>query len=152
MTEFAMRGAPGRYLLTGMVVVVLSLAACSKPAEEQNMIEGLEITVVSKGDGPAVAEGDTAVVHYTGWLHDAEAEDGRGRKFDSSRDRNATFPVPVGAGRVIRGWDLGLPGMQVGEVRVLRIAPDLAYGSRGAGGVIPPDATLIFEIELVEIQ
>ena len=152
MTDKASPGAHPLYLLAGMTLALLSLAACTKPTVEQSMTEGLEITVVTEGEGPAVAEGDIAVMHYTGWLYDAAAEDGRGRKFDSSRDRNATFEFPVGAGRVIRGWDVGVPGMQVGETRILRIEPDLGYGSRGAGGVIPPDATLVFEVELVAIK
>ena len=115
-------------------------------------VEGLTATVVSPGRDMAVGDGDFANMHYTGWLFDAEAEDGRGKKFDSSRDRNQTFEFPLGAGRVIKGWDIGVAGMQIGEVRTLKIAPELGYGSRGAGGAIPPNATLMFEVELVSFK
>ena len=109
---------------------------------------GLTKKVLREGTGRAAAAGDTVEVHYTGWLYDPEAEDGRGEKFDSSVDRGDRFRFPLGAGRVIKGWDQGVEGMLVGEVRELKIAPELGYGDRGAGAVIPPGATLIFEIEL----
>lgn len=115
-------------------------------------VQGLEATVVTAGRDHAVTSGDIASMHYTGWLFDPEAEDGRGKKFDSSRDRNQAFEFPLGAGRVIRGWDLGVEGMQIGEVRTLKIAPELGYGANGAGGVIPPNATLLFEVELVSFK
>lgn len=113
---------------------------------------GLQYIVLETGDGDAIASGSTAVVHYTGWLYDESAEDNKGEQFDSSRDRGQTFGFPLGAGRVIRGWDEGVAGMQVGERRILIIAPELGYGARGAGGAIPPGATLIFDVELVSIQ
>jgi peptidylprolyl isomerase len=97
------------------------------------------------GSGPEVKEGDTITVHYTGTLAD-------GAKFDSSLDRNQPFSVQIGVGSVIKGWDQGLIGMKVGGKRRLTIPPELGYGSRGAGGVIPPNATLIFEVELLEIK
>ncbi len=106
---------------------------------------GLYIQDVQEGTGAELTAGQTAVVHYTGWLPD-------GTKFDSSHDRDEPFPVLVGAGRVIDGWDEGLQGMKVGGQRRLVIPPDLAYGDAGAGGVIPPDATLVFDVELLEIQ
>ncbi len=115
-------------------------------------VEGLTATVVTPGRDLAVGAGDFANMHYTGWLFDAEAEDGRGKKFDSSRDRNQTFEFPLGGGRVIKGWDIGVAGMQIGEVRTLKIAPELGYGSRGAPGAIPPNATLLFEVELVSFK
>ena len=90
-------------------------------------------------------------MHYTGWLFDASAG-GKGRKFDSSRDRGQPFAFPLGGGRVIQGWDQGVAGMQVGGLRRLVIPADLAYGERGAGGVIPPGATLLFEVELLGIE
>lgn len=96
--------------------------------------------------------GDTVAVHYTGWLFDPAAPDGRGEKFDSSVDRNEPFVFPLGAGRVIKGWDQGVEGMNVGETKILNIPPELGYGERGAGGVIPPNATLIFEVQLLEIK
>ena len=106
------------------------------------------MTVLKVGEGRAAAAGDNVSVHYTGWLHDPEAEDERGDKFDSSLDRGELFKFPLGASRVIKGWDQGVEGMAIGEKRELRIAPELAYGDRGAGSVILPGATLIFEIEL----
>jgi len=100
------------------------------------------------GSGPEATAGKDVRVHYTGWLH----ENGqKGRKFDSSRDRNDPFEFSLGAGMVIRGWDEGVQGMKVGGKRTLIIPPDKGYGARGAGGVIPPNATLLFEVELLEV-
>ena len=112
----------------------------------------LFIIELESGDGPAIAPGSTAVVHYTGWLFDPAAEDRKGAKFDSSVDRGQPFRFPLGAGRVIAGWDQGVAGMQVGQKRRLIIPPQLAYGSRGAGGVIPANATLVFDVELLDIE
>jgi peptidylprolyl isomerase len=110
---------------------------------------GLHIDDRVAGSGEAARAGQTVTVHYTGWLHDPAAPDGRGRKFDSSRDRGEPFEFALGAGHVIRGWDEGVQGMQVGGTRVLTIPPELGYGAYGAGGVIPPNATLVFEVELL---
>jgi FKBP-type peptidyl-prolyl cis-trans isomerase len=112
----------------------------------------LEITDVKPGKGPAIAPGQTAVVHYTGWLYSDSAADHKGKKFDSSRDRNEPFSFQVGGGEVIGGWDQGVVGMQAGGQRRLVIPPALGYGARGAGGVIPPNATLLFDIELLSIK
>lgn len=112
----------------------------------------LEITDVTAGSGPAIKAGQTAVVHYTGWLYSESAAEKKGSKFDSSRDRGDPFDFTVGRGQVIAGWDQGVAGMQVGGHRRLVIPPDLGYGARGAGGVIPPNATLIFDVELVSIE
>ena len=106
---------------------------------------GLRYEVLKAGTGAVVQPGQTAVVHYTGWLPD-------GTKFDSSRDRGEPFGFPVGAGQVIQGWDEGVAGMAIGEERKLVIPPDLGYGPAGAGGVIPPNATLVFDVELLEIE
>ncbi len=106
---------------------------------------GLSYEDLTLGEGAAAAAGDRVSVHYTGWLTD-------GRKFDSSKDRGEPFDFPLGAGYVIRGWDEGVQGMKVGGLRKLTIPPQLGYGARGAGGVIPPNATLIFEIELLEVS
>ena len=112
----------------------------------------LVITDVKKGTGPAITAGQTAVDHYTGWLYSADAKDHKGKKFDSSKDRNDPFSFSVGGGEVIGGWDQGVVGMQVGGHRTLVIPPSLGYGTRGAGGVIPGNATLLFDIELLKIQ
>ena len=110
---------------------------------------GLTMKKLENGYGRAAVAGDYASVHYTGWLYDENAEDGRGDKFDSSVDRGQEFQFELGAGRVIKGWDEGVVGMLIGEKRELKIAPELGYGERGAGAVIPPGATLIFEVELM---
>ena len=112
----------------------------------------LQKTDLSPGNGAEIKSGQSAVVHYTGWLYDASAPENKGEKFDSSVDRNEPFEFDVGAGHVIRGWDEGVVGMKVGGKRRLVIPPDMGYGARGAGGVIPPNATLVFDVELVEIR
>lgn len=112
----------------------------------------LQKTDTVVGTGAEAVPGKIAVVHYTGWLYDPSSSDKKGAKFDSSLDRAAPFSFPLGAGRVIRGWDEGVVGMRVGGHRTLVIPPDMAYGSKGAGGVIPPDATLLFEVELLELK
>ena len=108
--------------------------------------------IIKKGYGRAAEVGDLATVHYTGWLYDQSAEKNRGQKFDSSVDRGQPFDFPLGAGRVIQGWDKGVQGMLIGETRELTIGPELAYGDRGAGNVIPPGATLVFEVELLRLS
>ncbi len=105
----------------------------------------LIIEDLNVGNGDEAVAGRSVVVHYTGWLTS-------GSKFDSSKDRNDPFDFRLGAGQVIRGWDEGVAGMKVGGKRKLTIPPEMAYGSRGAGGVIPPDATLVFEVELLAVR
>ena len=112
---------------------------------------GLTSRMLMSGCGDVAQVGQVAAVHYTGWLFDEEAENNRGAKFDSSHDRNQHFSFPLGGGRVIKGWDLGVQGMAIGEVRELTIAPDLAYGDRDIG-VIPPGSTLVFEVELAALE
>jgi peptidylprolyl isomerase len=101
------------------------------------------------GEGASPAQGQTCVMHYTGWLWDGAK---KGARFDSSLDRGNPFSFPLGKGRVIRGWDEGVAGMKVGGKRTLIIPPGLGYGAAGAGGVIPPNATLLFEVELLELR
>ena len=112
---------------------------------------GLQYEDTVTGSGETASAGHHVTVHYTGWLHDADAPQSRGEKFDSSKDRGDPFDFPLGEGRVIRGWDEGVQGMRVGGTRVLTIPPQLGYGARGAGGVIPPNATLVFEVELLGV-
>ena len=110
---------------------------------------GLQYEDLVIGSGAVAHAGREVTVHYTGWLHDPAAPQQRGTKFDSSKDRNDPFSFDLGARRVIAGWDEGVQGMQVGGKRVLLIPPQLGYGARGVGDVIPPNATLVFEVELL---
>ena len=114
-------------------------------ADQVTTVSGLKYEDVETGTGPEARSGQKAKVHYTGWLKS-------GQKFDSSRDRNDPFEFTLGAGQVIKGWDEGVAGMKVGGKRKLTIPSDLAYGAGGAGGVIPPDAELIFEVELLGVR
>ncbi len=117
----------------------------SEPITTITTASGLIIEELVIGSGEEAKAGDTAVVHYTGWLTD-------GSKFDSSKDRNDPFAFGLGRRQVIGGWDEGVQGMKIGGTRKLTIPPELGYGARGAGGVIPPNATLVFEVELLELQ
>jgi FKBP-type peptidyl-prolyl cis-trans isomerase len=145
-----------RFRLVAATAVLFGalLAGCS-PQEApplSNVSGEMIMTDIKTGTGPAIAKGQTAVVHYTGWLFAEDAPENKGRKFDSSRDRGQPFSFPLGAGRVIQGWDEGVAGMQVGGQRRLVIPPEKGYGASGAGGVIPPNATLVFDVELMGIQ
>ena len=116
------------------------------PLSELHKIDSVE------GDGETAKRGSSVTVHYSGWLYDPSKPQGKGTKFDSSKDRGQTFQFGLGRGMVIQGWDQGVEGMKVGGNRTLIIPPDLGYGSRGAGGVIPPNATLLFDVELVNVE
>ena len=106
---------------------------------------------IQLGEGAEAVAGQHVSVHYTGWLYDESAPECKGKKFDSSRDRREPFGFPLGAGHVIKGWDVGVAGMKVGGQRTLIIPSTMGYGSRGAGGVIPPNATLVFDVELLDV-
>ena len=126
-------------------------AAPATPTPSGSEIMDLQKTDLAPGTGAEISSGQTALVHYTGWLYDAAAPENKGKQFDSSVG-GEPFDFPLGGGAVIAGWDQGVVGMKVGGKRRLVIPPDMAYGNRGAGGVIPPGATLVFDVELVEIQ
>ena len=136
------------------ILLALALAtACSQaPPYTGGDVAELQRIDVQTGEGEVAAAGDEVSVHYTGWLHEQGAPDRRGAKFDSSLDRGQPFVFKLGAGRVIRGWDDGVAGMRVGGKRELHIPADLGYGAKGAGGVIPPGASLVFEVELLDVR
>ena len=132
------------------LMLVLATACSSAPAsgsggQEVTTPSGLKYTDEVVGSGKEAKAGQTAVVHYTGWTTD-------GKKFDSSKDKNQPFQFPLGGGRVIKGWDEGVAGMKVGGKRILIVPPDLGYGARGFPPVIPPNATLKFEVELLDVR
>jgi FKBP-type peptidyl-prolyl cis-trans isomerase FkpA len=147
-----------RSLLASLLCISGALSAAAAATQEPKPMEptkngaheivtpsGLKYTDLQVGTGAEARSGNTVQVHYTGWLLD-------GTKFDSSRDRNQPFPFKLGAGQVIKGWDEGVAGMKVGGKRKLVIPPDLGYGRQGAGGVIPPNATLVFDVELLNVS
>ena len=133
-------------------------AGCGGGTESETMAPGqsniseLQKNDVRAGTGAEAAAGQRVTVHYTGWLYDDTKGDKKGPKFDSSRDRNEPFTFRLGGGEVITGWDEGVAGMKVGGQRTLTIPPAMGYGARGAGGVIPPNATLVFDVELLDTK
>lgn len=160
-----------------LLVIAGSMAACNQQGgeaesteetgsiQEQDVTEhntsegevveiapGLSATILKNGYGRVAEAGDYVEVHYTGWLYDDQAEGNRGDKFDSSVDRGQKFQFKLGEGQVIQGWDQGVAGMLIGEKRLLTLSPEMGYGDRGAGNVIPPGATLIFEVELFGLE
>jgi len=116
------------------------------------IVPGLTMRILQEGTGAVAEDGQDVTVHYTGWLHDETAADARGDKFDSSVDRGTPFEFVLGAGRVIKGWDQGVVGMKIGEIRELTIAPEMAYGNRAVSDLIAPGSTLVFEVELVGLS
>jgi FKBP-type peptidyl-prolyl cis-trans isomerase FkpA len=130
------------------------LACAPKPSTRPSAspVNTLEVTDLKPGTGSPIAAGQYAVVQYTGWLYEASAADHKGKEFDSSLKSGTPFRFQVGGGQVIKGWDRGVAGMQVGGKRRLVIPADLAYGESGADDVIPPGATLVFDVDLVGIQ
>ena len=141
---------PARFAASA-ALALMALGGCNKAPDAPSTEAGSLPTEEKTMTDTVANAGDTIRVHYTGWLADPDAADGRGAKFDSSVDRGEPFQFTLGVGAVIKGWDQGVEGMSVGEKKTLTIPPELGYGSRGAGGVIPPNATLIFDVELVEV-
>ena len=136
--------------LTCVAPIGTSTAAMAQGAgKTMTTPSGLQITDTTVGTGATPKPGQTCVMHYTGWLYEGGA---KGKKFDSSLDRGQPFEFPIGKQRVIAGWDEGVASMKVGGKRTLVIPPALGYGARGAGGAIPPNATLIFEVELLDVK
>jgi FKBP-type peptidyl-prolyl cis-trans isomerase FkpA len=139
-----------------MALLVAGYGCASENAEPETMgqsnITELITTDDAAGSGNEAAAGRQVTVHYTGWLYDESRPDHKGQKFDSSRDRNEPFDVVLGKREVIDGWDEGIVGMKVGGTRVLTIPPSMAYGPNGVVGAIPPNATLVFEIELLDVR
>ena len=143
-----------------LLLALLLSAACVTTACSQQDLAPMENSKVAelikndmtKGDGAEAKAGQQVTVHYTGWLYDETGPENKGKKFDSSRDRGTPFAFSLGAGEVIKGWDEGVQGMKVGGHRTLIIPPAMGYGKRGAGGVIPPNATLVFDVELLGVN
>lgn len=149
---------PCHGMAAAALLAVASLAAAAEqvppPAVPATTpADTLLVTDLVAGIGDEVLPGMIAIVHYTGWLYDPAAPGQHGKQFDSSRERKEPLSIPVGAGRVIKGWEQGLPGMKVGGIRRLVIPPSLGYGGRDIGkGLIPPNSTLVFEIELLAVE
>ncbi len=151
-----------RIKLLGCFIVVISMLFsfsvfaykehAAEPHSTTSGVTALQKIDTTVGNGEEAIVGKTAKVHYSGWLYDENAPDKKGKKFDSSYDRKEPFAFMLGAGRVIKGWDQGVLGMKVGGQRTLIIPSSMAYGAQGAGNVIPPHATLIFDVELVGFQ
>jgi peptidylprolyl isomerase len=144
-TLFALSAA----LVLAAGTIAPSTGVAQSMAKSTTLASGLQIIDMAVGSGASPKSGETCVMHYTGWLY---VNGQKGAKFDSSVDRGQPFEFPIGVGRVIKGWDEGVSTMKVGGKRTLIIPPDLGYGARGAGGVIPPNATLIFEVELLNVK
>ena len=141
-----------KVLITGVIIILIIVVAGvyfllqnNSPYNNYEMIKGMKVEILKQGTGAQAKTGDTVTVNYVGALEN-------GIKFDSSIDRGTPFPFTLGENRVIKGWELGVLGMRAGEKRKLTIPPELGYGSAGAGGVIPPNATLIFEVDMLKID
>ena len=139
-------------ILFNVTLAAAELQISQKEMKLEKNITSLIIKDTVIGNGRQAEKGLAVTVHYTGWLYDPNQKDGKGKKFDSSLDRNDPFVFNLGGGQVIRGWDDGVDGMKIHGKRTLIIPPDMGYGSRGAGGVIPPNATLIFDVELLGVK
>jgi FKBP-type peptidyl-prolyl cis-trans isomerase FkpA len=161
-SRFVIRwGVQLRALLVIPALVLFCVAGCNRGDTTTSTVEpmpdsgitALQIDELTEGTGAIARKGQTVRVHYTGWLYDPSQADKRGRAFDSSRSRNEPYEFRLGLQEVIAGWDEGVAGMKVGGVRVLTIPPAMGYGGASAGGgVIPPNATLVFEVELIDVR
>ena len=140
-----------RNLTSWPVLSLILLAGCGGGTERSNVTQ-LMRQDGRVGTGVEAVSGRSVTVHYTGWLYDESQPDHKGAMFDSSRDRNEPFSFNLGGGQVIAGWDEGVAGMKVGGQRTLTIPSAMGYGARGAGGVIPPNATLLFQVELLDVK
>jgi len=146
---------PSVPLVTLLVWSILLLSGCSdlsEPPRTVGEVTELELIDVVLGTGAEARSGQSVTVHYSGWLYDETAIDKKGSKFDSSVDRGKPFEFLLGAGRVIKGWDQGVVGMKLGGQRTIIIPPDFGYGARGVGNAIPANASLVFEVKLLEVE
>jgi FKBP-type peptidyl-prolyl cis-trans isomerase FkpA len=156
---------PPAVAVVAACVAMMGAAAAQQPAASSAQPStpslaskiGAQVTELKKidvkqGDGAEAVAGKAVIVHYTGWLYDPAAADGHGAKFDSSMDRKVPFGFMLGAGKVIKGWDEGVAGMKVGGKRTLVIPPQMAYGEAGFPGAVPPNATLLFDVELIDVK
>ena len=139
----------GMKTLFGLSVLIFGLTFAGYAVADSSELTKID---VKTGTGKEATPGKMVSVHYTGWLFDKSATDNKGKKFDSSRDRSGNFTFPLGVGRVIKGWDQGVQGMKVGGQRTLIIPSSMGYGARGAGSIIPPNATLVFDVELMGVE
>jgi len=150
MKRFSPAQALAAFLLSlPLLGAAAAAAAALDDSKAVTTLSGLKNIDTKVGTGAEPRNGQTVTVHYTGWLYENGA---KGKKFDSSKDRGQPFQFKIGVGQVIPGWDEGVSTMKVGGKRTLIIPPDLGYGARGAGGVIPPNATLIFDVELLDVK
>jgi FKBP-type peptidyl-prolyl cis-trans isomerase len=147
---------PQKFFRTAVLAVtgIVALTACGAPELPPATVgvEQMQVTDLVVGNGAEAVAGKNVTVHYSGWLYDPAQPESKGKPFDSSRDAGRPFTFPLGAGQVIAGWDQGVQGMKVGGQRRLVIPHHLAYGERGAGGVIPPRASLVFDVELLDVR
>ena len=139
----------GMKALFGLSMLIFGLTFAGYAVADSSGLTKIDVKI---GTGKEATPGKMVRVHYTGWLFDKSAADNKGKKFDSSRDRSGNFTFPLGVGRVIKGWDQGVQGMKVGGQRTLIIPSSMGYGARGAGSIIPPNATLVFDVELMGVE
>jgi peptidylprolyl isomerase len=149
MRPFSSTGNLLALCFIGAIASAAITSATAQTGKTMTTASGLQITDSKEGTGVSPKPGQICVMHYTGWLYENGA---KGKKFDSSVDRGQPFEFPIGTGRVIRGWDEGVASMKIGGKRTLIIPPELGYGASGAGGVVPPNATLIFDVELLGVK